>query len=379
MTNSHELSYDIVLATRNRERVLQLSIPLMLAQSRLPRHFVVVDSSDDHLSTRRAVENAVSKARIQAQLVILESPAPGSSYQRNIGLQYVASPVVILPDDDVLWYPGTAEAMMRIYERDSDCVVGCVASAVAPIAPPGVFPSSQGPYRLEMRDRVSKRIKKFVAPMEDKLLPDPMNPGGRWMEYWGQKSPPSWLEQEDAELCGPVFGYRMSFRTEVIRALGGFDERLGTYSMFEDSDASLGSLRNHLNVCARRAKVFHYRVPGERVAGQEFGMMAILNRAYVTCKHSPSHSKARGKLKRYLFYKIGRYLLQTYSTYGRERCWGAICALRKTLRLIDAPIEDVPNRYIKARAELAQRSGGSRSAPRRTAKVQVQKLGRKDS
>ncbi len=379
MATCHELSYDIVLATRNRQRVLQLSVPLMLAQSRLPYRFIVVDSSDDHLATKRAVEDAFSKFRIQTQLLLLESPAPGSSYQRNIGLRYVSSPVVIFPDDDVLWYRENAEAVMRIYERDTDCAVGCVASAVAPIAPPGVFPSSQRPYRLEMRDRVSRRIKRVVAPMEDKLFPDPMNPGGFWMEFWGQKSGPSWLEQEHAELCGPVFGYRMSFRTEVIRALGGFDERLGTYSMFEDSDASLGSLTNHLNVCARRAKVFHYRVPGERVVGQEFGMMAILNRAYVTCKHSASGSKARGKLKRYLFYKIGRYLLQTYSTYGRERCWGAICALRKTFKLIDAPIEDVPNRYIKVRTELSQRSEGSRSALRQTAKVQVQKLGRKDS
>jgi glycosyltransferase involved in cell wall biosynthesis len=377
MTNSHELSYDIVLATRNRQRVLQLSVPLMLAQSRLPCRFIVVDSSDDHPSTRRAIEEAFNKAPTETQLLILESEA-GSSYQRNIGLQYVSSPVVIFPDDDVLWYPGTADAVMRIYERDTDCAVGCVGSAVAPIAPPGVFPSRQGPYRLEMRDRVSKRIRKFAAPIEDKLLPDPMNPAGRWMEFWGQKESPSWLKQEDAELCGPVFGYRMSFRTEVIRALGGFDERLGTYSMFEDSDASLGSLRSHLNVCARRAKVFHYRVPGERVVAREFGMMAILNRAYVTCKHSPSHSKARKKLKRYLYYKIGRYFFQTYSTYGRKRFWGAVCALRETLGLIDAPMEDVADRYIRAREVLAQPSAASRPAARQTAKVQVQKLKQED-
>ncbi len=103
MTNTQELEFDIVLATRNRQQVLQLSIPLMLAQNRLPRRFIVVDASDDHSAVRRVVQDAFERTKTRAQLLILESPIAGSSYQRNIGLQYVESPVVIFPDDDVLW------------------------------------------------------------------------------------------------------------------------------------------------------------------------------------------------------------------------------------------------------------------------------------
>jgi glycosyltransferase involved in cell wall biosynthesis len=356
MTDTQQLEFDIVLATRNRQQVLQLSIPLMLAQNRLPRRFIVVDSSDDHSAARRVVEDVFSRAETPVQLLILESPTAGSSYQRNIGLHYVGSPVVIFPDDDVLWYPGTADALMRIYEKDTDRAVGCVAASVAPVYPEGVFPSNKAPYQLELRDRVAKNIRKFVGPIEGKLFSDPINPGNTWMAVWGNKTPPTWLQEEDAELCGPVFGYRMSFRTEVIRDLGGFDERLGRYSMFEDSDASIGSLRKHMNVCARRAKVFHYRVPGERVSGSEFGMMAILNRTYVVCKHSLPRSTARRKLKRYLYYKIARYLFQTYTHYGRKRFRGAFSALSDAQRLIDAPMAELSKRYIKARTDLVERS-----------------------
>jgi len=356
MTNTRELEFDIVLATRNRQRVLQLSIPLMLAQNRLPRRFIVVDSSDDHSATRRAVEDAFNRRKTSVQLLILESPIAGSSRQRNIGLQCVGSRVVIFPDDDVLWYPGTAYAIMRIYEKDSDGEVGCVATSVAPVCPEGVFPPSEAPYQLELRDRVARNLRKVLGPIEGKLFSDPINPGESWMEVWGAKTPPTWLQDEDAELCGPVFGYRMSFRTEAIRGLGGFDERLGRYSMFEDSDASLGSLRTHMNVCSRRAKVFHYRVPGERVSGSEFGMMAILNRTYVVCKHSLPGSTARRRLKRYLYYKSARYLLQTYTDYGRKRFWGAIHALPAARSLIHAPIEELSNRYMKDRTSLVERS-----------------------
>ncbi len=263
------------------------------------------------------------------------------------------SPVVFFPDDDVLWFPDTADKVMRIYDRDKEKVVGCVASAVAASYPRGIFGSSEAPYQMERRDRIASKLRAFVGPVEQRLFPDPVNPGSMWMTIWGAKTPPVWLDEEDAELCGPVFGYRMSFRTEAIRRLGGFDEHLGRYAMFEDSDASLGSLQELMNVCARRAKVFHYRVPGERVNGWEFGMMAILNRTYVTCKHSPADRKVRRTLKRYLYYKIFRYGLQTYTQYGRDRLRGALYGLSKAQQLIDCPRDQLKDRYLATRYDGA--------------------------
>lgn len=202
---------------------------------------------------------------------------------------------------------------------------------------------------------MAAQLRKFVGPLEQHLFPDPIYPGGLWWRVWGNNSPPVWLQEEDAELCGPVIGYRMSFRTELICKLGGFDEGLGRYSMFEDSDASMGILKGHMIVCAHRARVFHYRVPGKRVSGAEFGMMAILNRTYVVCKHLPPGSIGRRWLRRYLYYKMVRYLMQTYSQYGRERLAGAYYGLSKAHQLMNAPQEELSDRFVKIRKEFAER------------------------
>jgi glycosyltransferase involved in cell wall biosynthesis len=341
-------AFDIVLATRNRASVLRLSVPLMLSHDRPPYRFIVVDSSDHYSEVREVVESACRETNTPAELILLRSQA-GSSHQRNEGLKHVQSPVVFFPDDDVLWFPDTADKVMRIYDRDQESVIGCVAPAVASSYPTGTFGSAEAPYRMEGRDRVSRAIRALVGPVEQRLFPDPVNPGSMWMALWGARTPPVWLDDEDAELCGPVFGYRMSFRTEAIRKLGGFDECLGRYAMFEDSDASLGSLQVLMNVCAKRAKVFHYRVPGERASGWEFGMMAILNRTYVACKHSRADRKVRRMLKRYLYYKIVRYGLQTYTQYGRARLRGALYGLSKAQQLIESPMEQLKDRYLTCR------------------------------
>jgi len=349
MNCAPKMEFDIVLATRNRASILPISIRLMLSQERLPVRFIVADASDNHSEVKTIVESIFREAAVPTELIVLRSEISGSSYQRNLGLKHVKSPIVFFPDDDVLWYPGTAEQVMKIYERDVEGVVGCVAPAVAPTYPPGVFDSSRPVYEMEWRDRFSRKLRSIIGPIEQRLFPDPINSDSMWRTIWGAKIPPVWLREEDAELCGPVFGYRLSFRTEAIRKLEGFDEHLGRYAMFEDSDASLGSLREFMNVCARRARVFHYRVPGERVPGWEFGMMAMLNRIYVACKHAPPGPMVRRPLKRYLYYKVFRYVLQAHTQYGRDRLRGALYGLSNAQQLIDAPTDQLLDRYLKLR------------------------------
>ncbi len=67
-------------------------------------------------------------------LDVIESAA-GSSTQRNAGLARVASPVVFFPDDDALWFPGFSSAVMRIYERDTDGLIGGVGGDESPFPP----------------------------------------------------------------------------------------------------------------------------------------------------------------------------------------------------------------------------------------------------
>ena len=82
-------------------------------------------------------------------------------------------------------------------------------------------------------------------------------------------------------------------------------------------------------------------------------MMAILNRTYVTCKHSLPGSNVRRLLKRYLYYKILRYFAQSYSQYGRQRLKGALQAMSRVNELLDAPLDKIGDRYQRARDLIA--------------------------
>jgi hypothetical protein len=67
---------------------------------------------------------------------------------------------------------------------------------------------------------------------------------------------------------------------------------LGRYAFCEDLDVSLNVMHNHLIVHSLDAKVFHCLVRGKRVEGIESGMMNILNKAYVICKHHVPGSRS---------------------------------------------------------------------------------------
>ena len=74
---------------------------------------------------------------------------------------------------------------------------------------------------------------------------------------------PDWLSAENAVLVPWMTGFRMSFRTEVVRAVG-FDEALKRYAVFEDVDASFRVLKTHVLVGARNAEIYHHKAPSRR-------------------------------------------------------------------------------------------------------------------
>lgn len=346
--SSPALAFDIVIATRNRQAILPLSLRTMLTQSVLPQRLIVVDASDDHAEVERAVCKAVSDHAPSLEVQVIRCE-PGSSRQRNIGLELVGSPVVFFPDDDVLWLPGVAEAIMRIYSRDSGETVGCVTTLDSPVPPPGTLDLSHPQHRSAIRGEPKSTARLFPSFPSPGLALDPIREDGDWMTTWGAKTAPPWLSDEDAELCGPVIGYKMTFRSDLIRRIGGFDERLGRYARHEDIDASIRCLNEGLNVVARRAKVFHCRYGEGRASGKEWGMTSILSRTYVVCKNSPPGSIARRRVQKYLYYQLFRYGLQFRSRFGRERFRAALGALSHARQLIAASNADVVTRYAEAR------------------------------
>jgi GT2 family glycosyltransferase len=244
---------------------------------------------------------------------------------------------------------------MKVYEKDRDGVIGAVCATESTVPPPGAF-NDKGPmYKMELRDRLKAlNHLKSLDRIVDSFFPDPI-----FMENYSMikdKKIPQWLGEEDAVLSGVMTGFRMSFRTDLIKKLK-FDEALGKYSQYEDHDASLGIMENYFIIRANRAKVFHHRSPEKRVNGIEWGMQHILNKAYIVCKHNLPNALARRYLKRYSYYKLARYLMQAHTKYGRKRVAGAWRALSRIDILLNTPKEELAHQYIKLRGEcLAMKS-----------------------
>lgn len=327
------MDYDIVIATRNRPAILKVSIPLMLAQSRRPKRLIVVDSSDDAEEARRAAESAVADYPVEFEFI---HSGRGLTFQRNVGLRRVGSPVVMFPDDDSLWLPGAAEAMMRVYERDEKCAIGAVCAAESLEPPSEAIGVANRVHRVSRADRFRLLISRRRNEIENLLCPDPFVLHGR--SRWAVQPTPEWLTEENAVLVEWMTGFRMSFRTDVIRR-SGFDETFRNYGLAEDVEASFQVMKTHLIVGARNARVFHHRTPGGRENGLTIGARIVLNRAYVVCRHSPPGSPAREMLRRYSRYKVLQYSLACHEEFGRDRFRGAWKALKNLDAIQDAPPE----------------------------------------
>ena len=214
----------------------------------------------------------------------------------------MTAPVVLLPDDDSIVFDGYARAILDAYEADTEGRVGGVCGVEVSRAPGNL--GGLNAYRMERGMRLQQRIGQHRTRFERRLFVDPFVLHGR--DAWSGRPVPPWMRELD---CVPVewmTGFRMSFRTDVIRAIG-FDEALARYAVFEDIEASFAVLRDHLIVGAHRARVLHYRAPGSRGSLRELGVTQVLNRTYVVCKHAAPGSEARRRLRSYAAYKCLQY------------------------------------------------------------------------
>jgi glycosyltransferase involved in cell wall biosynthesis len=342
----YDMEFDIAIATRNRLPALRLSLPLMLAQNRIPRALIVVDGGDDFEKTERVVREAAEKSGVHTHVVVTASQA-GTSHQRNVALKHVESPIVFFPDDDALWFPGFADSIMRIYERDTEERIGAVGGTESAIPPPGILPGARA-----ATDGLNVRLPGIFGNLLDlferKFFPDPFFTQAGLLA--AGRRPPAWLIGEGARLAPTITGFRMSFRTDLIANVG-FDEALGRYALFEDHDACMSVLEHRLIVNADRARVFHYRDLEARTGGLELGVMHILNRAYILSKHPSGGLRVRTAFTRYAYYKLLRYLLRTYSGAMRKRFVGAWRAAGRTPLLWEVCHEDLADHYVRLREE----------------------------
>ncbi len=338
------MNYDVVIATLNRPEVLKLSIPLILQQKRPPHKLIVVDASDNHKEVQEAVTEAVGESSCHLKIMHCR---PNLSNQRNKGLRYVESPVVMFPDDDLLWWPNYADSIMRIYERDTNGDIGGVCSRLISTPPPEVQTITHKPYKMTVGDWLRQKTDRIRHKFDNRFCPDPLWIHGR--SQWSVRPVPEWLGEENAALVELMGGARMSFRTEIIRQCQ-FDEDFCIhtgYSAYGDVMPSFYVLQDRLIIGARNAKAYHYRFPSPRISGFKFAFFTLFNRAYLICKYSPPSSKARRMLKRFGRYKLALYSTAMLDSYGRDRVRGTLVALKSINKLLNCPIDCLRECYLK--------------------------------
>lgn len=341
------LSYDVVMATRNRTDAVALSLPLLVAQTRPPVQIVVVDSSDDQAPIAAIVADVAETAPMPVRLV---RAAAGLTHQRNVGLTYCAADVVMFPDDDSLYHPETAAEIMEIYEVDTAGAIAGVAGRPAE-TPPSEVSAKLGRFEAETRGGRLRRALRDVrqATKEAAWTIHPFLATSRALSKRFEK--PHWLAAEEAIMVPYLTGFRMSFRRDVIAGIG-FDETLRRYGWFEDIDASFGAARHGLLVTANRAPIYHHRAAEKRDRGHMMGLWAILNRTYVVMKAVHANPDLfpdpAWEIRRLRWYSVARaavYRLMARDTYGRDRARGARDGLARQARLTAAAPEELPAVY----------------------------------
>ncbi|MDX6629301.1 MAG: hypothetical protein QOH00_1547 [Gaiellales bacterium] len=187
----------VVIASRERPESLAATLDDVLGQAYPRFEVIVVDNAPKTDATRRLVE---SRAAGAPNLRYVCEPLPGLAVAHNRGLRETQGEVVAFTDDDVFVDRFWLLELARAFELAGD--VACVTGLILPA-------ELETPAQAWLEDRVG--INKGYEPKLFDLRSN--RPGGKLFPY-----------------AAGVFGSgaSMAFRTEILRALGGFDPATGT-------------------------------------------------------------------------------------------------------------------------------------------------------
>lgn len=358
------LTWGLCVATLNRMDVLAECIRAALGQTRPPAEIVIVDASDDWEEHRTHIAPLVEGTG--TRLTYTGSPKRSSAVQRNVGLARLGTDVAFLIDDDSIMEPGCAEAVLAVYEQDPHRRVAAVA-AVATVGPAEkITEVAPAPDSVERKDISSLRHRRtglFASgPMRwirrEILM---MSTDRMFVKY----DPPedhfgladfARLAIPDTAWTPFIGGCVMTVRREVVLK-EPFDDHLLAYSPTEDLDTSYRFSRHGLNVVAKNARLAHLEAAANRVKRRNATMLALMNSAYFTRRHSERplrHAAVYYVLSlRRLFAEFLKDLLSRRFTFPQFR--GAARGLLHSPRVFLHPREGLGEWYEKLQAEMLRK------------------------
>jgi glycosyltransferase involved in cell wall biosynthesis len=269
------LTWSLVVCTLNRREILLKCLEATLKQSRQPQQMIIVDASDDWQESKKYIANSLGATLLEPEFIYIGSEIKSSTYQRNVGLKLCRSDVVFFIDDDAFMYADYAEKVMQIYEMDEKGLIGGIM---------GVLAESE-PDKDETSDAVSQAIS------SDSGIKRLKNSFSNYLsEFWYQTEllipyNGKYYYNNMAETFGPdlvadialLHGCRMTFRTNIVREVGGFNEILTRGAIAEDSDLSYRISQKTALVVALQAKICHLQTQVERLNRFKNVQLGILN------------------------------------------------------------------------------------------------------
>ncbi|MFI5475125.1 glycosyltransferase [Streptomyces cacaoi] len=243
----------VVVATRERAEKLAHALDSLLAQDHPDFEIVVVDNAPVTDATRDLVERKYAE-----RVRYVTEPAPGLAVAHNKGVETAHGEVIAFTDDDVVADPRWLTELTAPFTADPD--LGCATGLILPArlrTPAQVLLESHGGF-----------AKGFTARTYDPQDPpadEPLFPfaAGRFGS-----------------------GANMAFRTEVLRAVGGFDPATGAGTLARGGDDLYGFVRvlaggHRLHYTPLALVWHHHRETWRDLETQAYGYGAGLT-AYLT-------------------------------------------------------------------------------------------------
>lgn len=243
----------VVIATRERAEKLAHALDSMLAQDHPDFEIVVVDNAPVTHTTRDLVERKYGE-----RVRYVTEPVPGLAVAHNKGVEAARGEVIAFTDDDVVADPRWLTELTAPFAADPG--LGCATGLILPArlrTPAQVLLESHGGF-----------AKGFTARTYDPKDPPADEP----------------LFPFTAGRFGS--GANMAFRTEALRAVGGFDPATGAGTLARGGDDLYGFVRvlaegHRLHYTPRALVWHHHRETWRDLETQAYGYGAGLT-AYLT-------------------------------------------------------------------------------------------------
>ncbi|GAA2267777.1 hypothetical protein GCM10010415_36390 [Streptomyces atrovirens] len=243
----------VVVATRERAGQLARALDSLLAQEHPRFEVVVVDNAPVTDETRELVERKYGE-----RVRYVCEPVPGLAVAHNRGLAAVRGEVIAFTDDDVVADPRWLTELTAPFAADPR--LGCATGLILPArlrTPAQVLLESHGGF--------AKGFTPTTYDPQDPPRDEPLFPftAGRFGS-----------------------GANMAFRTEVLRAVGGFDPATGAGTPARGGDDLYGFVRvlaqgHRLRYTPRALVWHHHRETWADLETQAYGYGAGLT-AYLT-------------------------------------------------------------------------------------------------